>query len=59
MDDLVNTFKTMHKYGTGIVAVSQKLDMSNFIKSEPRMPWQRLRRYLGQYGMRIAAGPLR
>ena len=69
MDDLVNTFKTMRKFGTGIVAASQQPDMLNFIKSDPRMPRQRLRSYLGQYGMRgaalyaevrrIAAGPLR
>ncbi|EOE7356170.1 TPA: hypothetical protein ACKFMW_004322 [Enterobacter hormaechei] len=66
---MATAYKTMRKYGGSIVSASQLLDMSNYVKSDPRMPRQRLRRYLGQYGLRgealsrevsrIVAGPER
>lgn len=62
-----NAFHTMRKYGMNILTVTQHMDVSAYVKSDPRMPRTRLRRYLGQYGLRgealsgevrrIVAGP--
>lgn len=69
MDVMTNTFSTMRKYGLNIISVTQHTDVSAYVKSDPKMPRKRLRRYLGQYGLRgealsrevrrIAAGPER
>src|SRR5690606_20611444 len=62
-------FRTMRKYGMNIITVTQHREGHDYVKSNPRMPGTRLRRYLGQYGLRgealsrevrrIVAGPER
>ncbi|MDU1196839.1 hypothetical protein [Kluyvera ascorbata] len=64
-----NALSTMRKYGMNIITASQSMDVNSYVKSDPRMPRTRLRRYLGQYGLRgealnrevarIVAGPER
>lgn len=61
--------RTMRRYGMNIITATQHLDVNGYVKSDPRMPRTRLRRYLGQYGLRgealnlevrrIVAGPER
>ncbi|EOF4706055.1 hypothetical protein ACKWWX_004518 [Klebsiella oxytoca] len=68
--DVMNVaFHTMRKYGMTIITAIQHMDINAYVKSDPRMPRTRLRRYLGQYGLRgealsrevrrIVAGPER
>ncbi|WP_333500609.1 hypothetical protein [Kluyvera sp. CHPC 1.2972] len=62
-------FHTMRQYGMNIISATQHMDVNAYVKSDPRMPGTRLRRYLGQYGLRgealsrevrrIVAGPER
>jgi len=69
MDAMANAFSTMRKYGMNIIIATQHMDINAYVKSDPRMPRKRLRRYLGQYGLRgkalsrevrrIVAGPER
>lgn len=69
MNELAEAFKTMRNTGMKTVMVSQLMDLSSYVKTDPRMPRKRLRRYLGQYGLRgealnkevrrIVAGPER
>ncbi|WP_353614462.1 hypothetical protein [Mangrovibacter phragmitis] len=69
MDVFVKEFSTMRKYGMNIINVTQVMATDSYVKSDPRMPRTRLRRYLGQYGLRgealsrevrrIVAGPER
>lgn len=68
-DVMATAFSTMRKYGSNIINVTQFMDTNDYVKSDPRMPKTRLRRYLGQYGLRgealsrevrrIVAGPER
>lgn len=68
-DVMASAFSTMRKYGMNILTATQHMDISAYVKSDPRMPGTRLRRYLGQYGLRgealnrevrrIVAGPER
>ena len=68
-DVMVTAFSTMRKCGMNILTASQHMDINAYVKSDPRMPRTRLRRYLGQYGLRgealsrevrrIVAGPER
>ncbi|WP_165756330.1 hypothetical protein [Cronobacter sakazakii] len=68
-DVMATAFSTMRKYGSNIIDVTQFMDVNTNVKSDPRMPRTRLRRYLGQYGLRgealsrelrrIVAGPER
>lgn len=68
-DVMVSAFSTMRKYGMNILNATQFMDVNAYVKSDPRMPRTRLRRYLGQYGLRgealsrevrrIVAGPER
>lgn len=68
-DVMVTALSTMCKYGMGILTATQHMDINAYVKSDPRMPRTRLRRYLGQYGLhgetlsrevrRIVAGPER
>lgn len=67
MNELATAFTTMRKFGFRSETFSQQLDLSQYVNSDPLMPRKRLRRYLGQYGLRgealnaevrrIAAGP--
>ena len=69
MDVTASAFSTMRKYGMNIINVTQFKDVNAYVKSDPRMPRTRLRRYLGQFGLRgetlnrevrrIVAGPER
>lgn len=64
MDAMANAFHTMRKYGMNVITATQHMDVNAYVKSDPRMPRTRLRRYLGQYGLRgevrrIVAGPER
>lgn len=66
-DVMATAFSTMRKYGMNIITAPQFMDVNAYVKSDPRMPRTRLRRYLGQYGLRgealsrevrrIVAGP--
>ena len=66
---LATAFSTMRKYGMNILTATRHMDINAYVKSDPRMPGTRLRRYLGQYGLRgdalsrevrrIVAGPER
>ena len=68
-DVMATAFSTMRKYGMNIITATQHMDINAYVKSDPRMPRTRLRRYLGQYGLRgealsaevrrIVAGPER
>jgi hypothetical protein len=68
-DVMATAFSTMRKYGMNIITATQLMDVNAYVKSDPRMPGTRLRRYLGQYGLRgealsreirrIVAGPER
>ncbi|ENL0638814.1 TPA: hypothetical protein ACGSSW_005413 [Klebsiella pneumoniae] len=68
-DVMAAAFRTMRRYGMTIITATQHLDDNGNVKSDPRMPRTRLRRYLGQYGLRgealnrevrrIVAGPER
>lgn len=44
--------RTMRKYGMNIIAATQYMYVNAYVKSGPWMPRTRLRRYLGQYGLR-------
>lgn len=69
MDDFAIALRAVRKYGSNIINVTQFMDVDAYVKSDPRMPRTRLRRYLGQYGLRgealgrevrrIVAGPER
>ena len=69
MDAMTTAFSAMRKYGMNIISVTQVMDADSYVRSDPRMPRTRLRRYLGQYGLRgealnrevrrIVAGPER
>lgn len=66
MDSMASALGTMRKYGMNIISVTQFMDADSYVKTDPRMPRTRLRRYLGQYGLRgealnrdIVAGPER
>lgn len=69
MDAMATTFSTTHKYGSNILATTSHKEVNTDVKSDPRMPRTRLRRYLSQYGLRgealnrevrrIVAGPER
>lgn len=69
MDTIATAFRTMPNYGMTIITATQQMDVNAYVKSDPRMPSTRLRRYLGQYGLRgealnrevrrIVAGPER
>lgn len=66
-DVMATHFRTMRKYGMNILTAAQHMDVNAYVKSDPWMPRTRLRRYLGQYGLRgealnrevrrIVAGP--
>ncbi len=66
---MATAFRTMRKYGMNIITATQFMDVNAYVASDPRMPRTRLRRYLGQYGLRgealnrevrrIVAGPER
>lgn len=66
-DVMNDAFRTMRNYGMTIITATQQMDVNAYVKSDPRMPRTRLRRYLGQYGLRgealsrevrrIVAGP--
>lgn len=68
-DVMATALRTMRRYGSNIITVTQFMDVNAYVKSDPRMPRTRLRRYLGQYGLRgealnrevrrIVAGPER
>lgn len=68
-DVMATALRTTRKYGGNIINVTQFMDTNAYVKSDPRMPRTRLRRYLGQYGLRgealsrevrrIVAGPER
>ena len=51
-DVMASAFSTMRKYGMNIFTATQHMDINAYVKSDPRMPRTRLRRYLGQYGLR-------
>lgn len=55
MSELAAAFKTMRKYGLRTETALQKLDDSHYVRSDPKMPRTRLRRYLGQFGLRGGA----
>lgn len=67
MDEMATAFRAVRKYGMNIINATQLMDANAYVKSDPRMPRTRLRRYLGQYGLRgealsrevrrIVAGP--
>lgn len=69
MDDVVKPCGAVRKYGMNIIGASHLMEVKAFTQSDPRMPVMRLRRYLGQYGLRgealsrevrrIGAGPER
>lgn len=68
-DEMATALCTMRKYGMKFITATQNMDINTYVKSDPRMPRTRLRRYLGQYGLRgealsrevrrIVAGPER
>lgn len=49
---MVHAFRIMRKYGMNIITATQSVDTTAPMKSDPRMPVTRLRRYPGQYGLR-------
>lgn len=67
MNYMASALKTMRKYGEQFITISQEISDATTVKTDPRMPRKRLRRYLGQFGLRgealraevrrIAAGP--
>ena len=69
MNEMTRAFSSVRKYGMNIITVAQSGDFPAPEKSDPRLPVTRLRRYLGQYGLRgealkrevrrIIAGPER
>lgn len=66
MSDVAAAFTTARKYGLRLLSVPQP-PLTDFVITDHRMPRSRLRRYLGQFGLRgqalraevrrIAAGP--
>ena len=54
-DVMATAFSTMRKYGMNILTATQHMNINAYVKSDPRMPRTRLRRYLGQYGLRCEA----
>lgn len=68
-DVMAAVFRTIRRYGMTIITATQHMDVNGYVKTDPRMPRTRLRRYLGQYGLRgealnrevrrIVAGPER
>lgn len=69
MDVMATALRSTRKYGMKLLDVTQFMEVKASVKSDPRMPVTRLRRYLGQYGLRgdalkrevsrIVAGPER
>lgn len=67
MDVMATALRSTRKYGMKLLDVTQFMEVKASVKSDPRMPVTRLRRYLGQYGLRgdalkrevsrIVAGP--
>lgn len=67
MDVMATASSSTRKYGMKLLDVTQFMEVNASVKSDPRMPVTRLRRYLGQYGLRgdalkrevrrIVAGP--
>ena len=51
-DVMATAFSTMRKYGMNILTATQHMDVNAYVNSDLRMPRTRLRRYLGQYGLR-------
>lgn len=51
-DVMATALRTMRKYGMNIITATQLMDVNAYVKSDPQMPGTRLRRYLGQYGLR-------
>ncbi|BAN99919.1 hypothetical protein E05_51530 (plasmid) [Plautia stali symbiont] len=49
---MATAFSTMRKYGMNNITVMQFMDADSYVKSAPGMPGTRLRRCLGQYGLR-------
>jgi hypothetical protein len=43
---MATAFSTMRKYGMNIITATQHMDINAYVKSDPRMPRTRLRRYL-------------
>lgn len=52
MNDTATAFRTLRKFGAGMMTLTKFADVNASEKSDPRMPRTRLRRYLGQYGLR-------
>lgn len=44
-DVMATAFSTMRKYGMNIITATQHMDINAYVKSDPRMPRTRLRRY--------------
>lgn len=69
MDVMATALSSTRKYGMKLLDVTQFMEVNTSVKSDPRMPVTRLRRYLGQYSLRgdalnkevrrIVAGPER
>ncbi|HIG4693291.1 TPA: hypothetical protein ACYFB8_005415, partial [Klebsiella pneumoniae] len=51
-DVMAAAFRTIRRYGMTIITATQHMDVNGYVKTDPRMPRTRLRRYLGQYGLR-------
>jgi len=51
-DVMATAFSTTRKYGMNILTATQHMDINAYVKSDSRMPRTRLRRYLGQHGLR-------
>lgn len=58
MDDMASAQKTMRKYGEQLITISQEISEATTVKNAHRMPGKRLRRYLGQSGLRGEEGRL-
>lgn len=68
-DVMATALSATRKFGSNLFAATSHMEVNTDVKSDPRMPRARLRRYLGQYGLRgealsrevrrIAAGPAR
>ncbi len=52
IDDMASALKTMRKYGEQLITISQEISEATTVKTAHRMPGKRLRRYLGQSGLR-------
>lgn len=59
-DVMVTALRTIRKYGSNIINVTQFMDVNAYVKSDPRMPRTRLRgEALSREVRRIVAGPER